>query len=325
MTNLQRVLGIETPILLAPFGPWEQVDLAAAVCQAGGLGQLGTALKPLAELRLQWARLRELTDRPFAINHTVRPFDEDAFAATLAFRPAAVSFHLGIAPELVARTHDVGVLWIQQVMSRAQAEEALAAGADVLIAQGGEAGGNSGWVSSMVLVPQIVDMAGDTPVVAAGGIADGRGVAAAFALGAAGVCLGTRFLASTEMGISPEWKQRIIDADALDAVKVAHSELVLPPANLPAWPAQPRALRTPLIDQLEHDPDAVDPVELRTQLVTALQEDRGHQLLPFTGQSAGLITDVVPAADIIRRIFSEATQALSSAYARLEQRGAAWQ
>jgi hypothetical protein len=111
----------------------------------------------------------------------------------------------------------------QQVMSRAQAEEAVAAGADVLIAQGGEAGGNGGWVSSMVLVPQVVDVAGDTPVVAAGGIADGRGVAAAFALGAAGVFLGTRFLASREMHISREWKQRIIDADALDAVTVAHS------------------------------------------------------------------------------------------------------
>ena len=99
---------------------------------------------------------------------------------------------------------------------------------------------------------------------------------------------------------------------------------MLPPANLPAWPAQPQALRTPLTDQLEHDPGAVDPGELRTRLVTALQEDRGHQLLPFTGQSAGLISDVVPAAEIIRRIFSEATQALSSAYARLEERGTAW-
>ena len=273
--NLRQVLGIDIPILLPPFGPWDQVDLAAAVCQAGGFGQLGTAVKPLAELRLQWARL-ELTDRPFAINHTVRPFDEEAFAATLAFGPAAVSFHLGIAPELVARAHDAGVLWLQQVMSRAQAEEALAAGADVLIAQGGEAGGNGGWVSSMVLVPQVVDVAGDTPVVAAGGIADGRGVAAAFALGAAGVSLGTRFLASTEMSISQEWKQRIVDADALDAVKVAHSELVLPPANLPAWPAQPRALRMLLTDQLEQDPDAVDPADLKERLVGALQEDRGH-------------------------------------------------
>ncbi len=95
----------------------------------------------------------------------------------------------------------------------------------------------------------------------------------------------------------PIRKQRILDADALDAAKVAHSELVLPPANLPAWPAQPRALRTPLTDQLEKDPDAVDPGELRKRLVGALQEGRGHQLLPFTGQSAALITDVAPAAE----------------------------
>ena len=89
--------------------------------------------------------------------------------------------------DLIARAHEAGVVWLQQVMNRQQAEEAGAGGADVLIAQGGEAGGNGGWVSTMVLVPQVVDVAGDLPVVAAGGIADGRGLAAALALGASGV------------------------------------------------------------------------------------------------------------------------------------------
>ena len=130
-------------------------------------------------------------------------------------------------------------------MSRTQAEEAVAAGADVIVAQGGEAGGNSGWVSTMVLVPQVVDIAGDIPVVAAGGIADGRGLAAALALGAQGVNLGTRFLATTEMNVADAWKQRIVAADALDAVKVANSERVMPPFNRPGGPAEPRALSTP--------------------------------------------------------------------------------
>ena len=141
------------------------------MCQTGGLGQLGTALRPLEVLLGQWRRLRAFTGHPFAINHTVRPLDEDAFAATLQFRPAAISFHLGVSADLIARAHDAGVVWLQQVMNRQQAEEAEA-GADVLIAQGGEAGGNGGWVSTMVLVPE-VDVAGDLPVVAAGGIADG--------------------------------------------------------------------------------------------------------------------------------------------------------
>src|SRR5262245_36651193 len=209
-TRLCDVLDIEVPVLLAPFGPWEQVDLAAAVCEAGGLGSLGTAARPLGDLREQWARLRSLTDRPFAINHTARPLDEEAFAATLAFGPAAVSFHLAVPEDLVARAHDAGSLWIQQVMDVRQAEQAVRAGADVIVAQGGEAGGHAGTVSTLVLVPQVVDVAGEIPVVAAGGIADGRGLAAALALGAAGVGIGTRFLATPEMGIGAEAKRRLV-------------------------------------------------------------------------------------------------------------------
>ena len=90
------LVGIDVPIVLAHFGPWEQVELAAAVCNAGGLGSLGTALRPVDELRLQWRRLRELTDRPFAINHTGRPFDSQVFNAILEAAPAVVSFHMGL-------------------------------------------------------------------------------------------------------------------------------------------------------------------------------------------------------------------------------------
>src|SRR4051812_20935002 len=232
-TPVCELLGIDVPIIGAPFGPWDQVELAAAISGAGALGSVGTALRSVPELEAQWRRLRELTDHPFAINHTVRPFDEAAFAATLAFRPAAISFHLGVPADLIARARDAGILWIQQVMSRAQALEAVEAGADVIVAQGGEAGGNSGSVATMVLVPQVVDVAGSIPVVAAGGIADGRGLAAALALGAQGVCLGTRFLAATEMRIADAWKRRIVEADALDAVKVVNSDRVMPPFNRP--------------------------------------------------------------------------------------------
>jgi enoyl-[acyl-carrier protein] reductase II len=310
-TPLCDRLGIDVPIIGAPFGPWEQVDLAAAICRAGALGSVGTALRTVDELRGQWQRLRELTDRPFAINHTVRPFDEDAFAATLEFHPAAISFHLGVPADLVARAHDAGILWIQQVMNRAQAREAVAAGADVIVAQGGEAGGNGGWVSTFVLVPQVVDLAGDIPVVAAGGIADGRGLAAALALGAQGVSMGTRFLAATEMPIADEWKRRIVAADALDAVKVANSARVMPPFNRPGGPAEPRALATPLIDQLRDHPDWVDPAAMGARLREALLTGTGHEYLPFTGQSAGLIDDVLPAAEIVERVMAEAGEVLS--------------
>ena len=310
-TPFCELVGIDAPIIGAPFGPWDQVELAAAISDAGALGSVGTALRSVGELQAQWERLRSLTDKPFAINHTVRPFDEAAFAATLVFRPAAISFHLGVPADLVARAHDAGILWIQQVMNRTQAEEAVTAGADVIVAQGGEAGGNGGWVSTMVLVPQVVDIAGDIPVIAAGGIADGRGLAAALALGAQGVNLGTRFLATTEMNVADTWKQRIVAADALDAVKVANSARVMPPFNRPGGPAEPRALSTPLIEQLRRNPEWIDPAVMGARLRASLLAGGGHEYLPFTGQSAGLISDVRPAAEIVERIVAEAEATLA--------------
>lgn len=219
-TPVCDLLGISVPIISAPFGPWDSVDLAAAVCEAGGIGSLGTATRTADELREQWRRLRALTARPFIVNHTGRPFSPEAFDATLTERSKAISFHMGVPAELVRRAHDHGILWLQTVGDLESAEQALEAGADALIAQGGEAGGNSGWVATTVLVPAVVDLAGDVPVIASGGIADGRGIAAAIALGAQGVQLGTRFLATPEMRIDESWKQRIVAEGALSAVKV---------------------------------------------------------------------------------------------------------
>jgi nitronate monooxygenase/enoyl-[acyl-carrier protein] reductase II len=312
-TPLCDLLGIEHPIVLAPFGPWDEVDLAAAVANAGALGSVGTAVRSVDELRTQWSRLRELTDRPFAINHTGRPLNPEAFDATLDVEPHAISFHMGVPAELIARAKDRGILWLQTVGDIEGAERALAAGADVLVAQGTEAGGNCGWVATMVLVPAVVDLAGDVPVVAAGGIADGRGIAAALALGAQGASLGTRFMATPEMRIDRSWKDRIVDATAVDAVKVPHAERVMPPFNLPhtGTPFAPRALRTSLIDQLERDPEAVDPSVLGPQLVAAVRAGGGHDLLPFAGQSVHLVHDIVPAAELVARLVAETDAALA--------------
>jgi glutamate synthase domain-containing protein 2 len=124
-----------------------------------------------------------------------------------------------------------------------QAEQAVSAGVDVIVAQGGEAGGQGGEVATMVLVPQVVDIAGDIPVVAAGGIADGRGPAAALTLGAQGVAIGTRLLASVELGIAEEWKNRIVAAEARDTIKVVHSDRFMPPFS-PVAPTDVRARRS---------------------------------------------------------------------------------
>jgi len=314
-TPLCDVLGIDVPIICAPFGPWEQVDLAVAVCQAGGLGSLGTATRPVAALRSEWARMRDLTDRPFAVNHTMRPFDEDAFAATLAFRPAAISCHIGGSAELVRRAHDAGILWLQQVFDLDQARRAVDDGADVIIAQGGEAGGNGGSIATMVMVPAVVDLAGPVPVAAAGGIADGRGLAAALALGAQGVNLGTRFLATTEMSVGDGWKKAIVASDGLDAVKVEFADKALPPLSPGGVPAVPRALRTPFIDRWNADPVGAGTAaeSLRAEVLDAVRAGRLADLLPFTGQSAALVHDILPAAELVRRIVAEASEALAAA------------
>jgi enoyl-[acyl-carrier protein] reductase II len=321
MNPLCDALGIHVPIVLAPFGPWEQVELAAAACNAGALGSLGTAVRSAPELQAQWRRLADLTDRPFAVNHTGRPLNDEAFDATLEFEPAAISFHMGVPADLITRAHDRGILWLQTVGDVDAAEVALEAGADILVAQGSEAGGNAGWVSTLVLVPAVVDLAGDVPVVAAGGIGDGRGIAAALSLGAQGASLGTRFLATTEMTIDPAWKERILAAHARDAVKVPHAERVLPPFNLPQLgaPFAPRALRTPLIESLERDPEQVDPAEVGPKLLQAILAGRGHEELPFTGQSVELVHDIMPTAELIVRLWEECEEALAVAASRTGQ------
>jgi enoyl-[acyl-carrier protein] reductase II len=312
-TPLCEVLDVELPLIAAPFGPWDSVALTVAVCEAGGLGSLGTAVRPLHELQAQWRAVRSGTDRPFAINHQTRPFDEEVFEASLRSDAAAISFHMGDPAELIERAHDAGKLWIQQVMSAEQATIALERGADVLIAQGGEAGGHSGDVAAMVLVPQVCDLAGDVPVVAAGGIADGRGIAAAFALGAEGVVMGTRLLASEEMSIAPEWKRMIVAANATDAIKVELVDELLPPYNRPHWPATPRVIRTAFHDEWtgrEQELRKLAPA-LGGAFVADVLEGGGHEVAPMAGQSAGLIDDIRPAGEIIREAFAQAEDILS--------------
>jgi enoyl-[acyl-carrier protein] reductase II len=310
-TGICDLLGIDVPIVLAPFGPWDQVDLAAAVCDAGGLGSLGTAVLPTPQLVEQWKRLRGRTDRPFAINHTGRPFNEEAFQATLDFGPAAISFHLGVPADLIRRAHDRGIVWLQTIGDPTAARVALDAGADVLVAQGTEAGGNAGSISTMVLVPAVVDLAGDVPVLAAGGIADGRGLAAALALGAQGAWIGTRFLATPEMAASQRWKEQIVHAHALDATKVPNSELAMPPFTLPqvGAPMSPRALPSDFIDRLRTDPGSIDELD-RAQILGLARTHQADRALPFAGQSVELIHDIVPARDLVERIVDEADRVL---------------
>ena len=319
-TRLCDLLGIDAPIIQGPLGgPWRQaMELPAAVCAAGGLGSVATSLRTADQFRQDLARLRELTDRPFAVNHTRRPFSEEVFAASLEDPPAVVSLALGEPGDLVARAHDAGALFLQQVTTVAQARQAAEAGADVISAQGMESGGFSGAVSTLALVPQVVDAVRPIPVVASGGIADGRGLAAALVLGAEGVNIGTRFLASAECAVPDEWKQSIVRAASEQAVKVEFADHVMPAPTAGGYATVPRSLRTPFVDEWNARPGDAQKqsASLREELGAAIRDGRAHELIPLTGQTAGMIGEVLPAAEIVRRMLREAEEALQATRAR---------
>jgi enoyl-[acyl-carrier protein] reductase II len=219
-TPLCDRFGLELPIILAPMGTCTSAELAAAVSNAGGLGGIGSLFRTTAAVKRDIDVVRRLTSRPFAVNHIPQTLDDEAFRYTLAARPAVISFTLADPGDLARQAHDVGSLVMVQITTVAQAVQAAERGAHVISAQGGESGGYCGEVSTMALVPQVVDAVSPIPVVASGGIFDGRGIAAALMLGAVGVNLGTRFIAATEAPAPLEWKQAITAAKSEDAIKV---------------------------------------------------------------------------------------------------------
>jgi nitronate monooxygenase/enoyl-[acyl-carrier protein] reductase II len=225
-----------------------------------------------------------------------------------------VSFALGDPGALVDRVHAAGAKVIQQVHTVAQARDAAAGGADVIIAQGSEAGGQGlvGGVGAMALVPAVVDAVAPVPVLVAGGVADGRGLAAAIVLGAAGANVGTRFLASEEAGADASWKQRIVETDPEGAVRFQTWSAFMP-ARGPGYDVVPRVIRTEFVAEWEDRPDAAraEAERLRGELMAAISEGRGHELTPFTGQSAGLVHDVRPAAEIVRGMADDAERLLA--------------
>jgi nitronate monooxygenase/enoyl-[acyl-carrier protein] reductase II len=314
-TPLCHVLGIDVPIILAPMGSATSAEFAAAASNEGALGSIGSLFRPNAAVKRDIDAMKELTNKAYAVNHIPPMLDVDAFRHTLAARPAVVSFALGDPGDLVRQAHDAGAKVMVQVTTVAQAAEAAERGADVVIAQGGEAGGYGGTVSTMVLVPQVVDAVSPIPVVAAGGIFDGRGIAAAFMLGAVGVNLGTRFLASREAPIGDAWKQAIAASQSEDAVKVEVLNDIQPLPGTAGYGTVLRSLHTPFMD--EWGTKREEARRQRERLWAEIQEKtragRRHETLLTAGQTAGGIKDIVPVAEIVRQLIAEAEAALSRA------------
>jgi enoyl-[acyl-carrier protein] reductase II len=228
-----------------------------------------------------------------------------------------ISFALGDPGDLIKQVHDVGSLVMLQVTTVAQAVAAAERGVDAIIAQGGEAGGYGGVVSTMALVPQVVDAVAPIPVVAAGGIYDGRGIAAALMLGAAGVNLGTRFITSDEAPVSDEWKQAIARATSEDAIKADVLNDIVPLPGTAGFGTVLRSLRTPFLEEwnAKREEARRERDRLREHVVSTHQAGRQHATLLTAGQTAGGIKEILPVAEIMRRLIAETEAVLARAQA----------
>lgn len=347
-TDFLELLGIAHPIIQAPMSGFTPPALAAAVCNAGGLGSIGCATLPAAVVREQVAALRQATNRPLNLNFFVHAqpqagpeatarvraklapyfdefglgpvpepnepfptFDVERLDLVLELRPRVVSFHFGL-PEtsVVRRLKDAGCIILSSATTVAEARSLEAGGADIVIAQGFEAGGHrgsfsagpgAGTVGTMALVPQIVD-AVRVPVIAAGGIADGRGIAAAFALGASGAQLGTAFLGCPEASVSPLHRARLRTATD------DGTELTRAFTGRPA-----RAIRNRFVAEMT-DAEALD-FPLQASMVGPLwqlpSEEARAAFMPFwAGQAAPLVREL-PARQLVEKLVTEAQSMLS--------------
>jgi nitronate monooxygenase len=306
-TALTRLLGIEHPILLAPMGSAAGGRLAAAVTNAGGLGMIGSGYASTKAIRQE---LEEAGNARVGVGFILWALERNPAALDLALdaHPAAIMLSFGDPTPFAGRIKEAGCKIICQVQTLAQAKEAAAAGADVIIAQGRDAGGHSGMTRGTIgLVPAVVDAVAPIPVVAAGGIADGRGLAAALALGAAGISMGTRFTASRESLWNPAMKQATLAAGGDQTMQTRIFDIV---RGAP-WPAiyPGRALRNEFSAEWHGREDELATKQAEVEK-TYLATDDLSQRAVWAGESADLVNDIPSAADIIERIVAQAAETL---------------
>lgn len=228
-TVMTAMLGCRLPVIQTAMGWIAEPQLVAATTEAGGFGFLGAAVMTPAEAGAKIARLRQLTNKPFGVNfHMFQPGAADLVEIILSHRDQvrAVSFGRGPDAAMIGRFRDAGILSVPTVGALKHAQKMASLGVDMLVVQGGEGGGHTGAVATSVLLPQVLDSV-DLPVVAAGGFADGRGLAAALAYGAAGIAMGTRFLMTRDSPVPDTIKARYVAADT-DNIEVTRAVDGLP-------------------------------------------------------------------------------------------------
>lgn len=304
-SRLTGLLGIEHPIIQGGMAWTATAELAAAVSNAGGLGIIGAGHMPTELLREQIRLARSLTTRPFGVNlMLLAPHIDDLVTMVLAERVPVITTGAGNPGKFMAafKERDMKVLPIAPSVALAKRLESI--GADAIIGEGMEAGGHIGELTTMVLTPLLAD-AVSIPVIAAGGIADGRGIAAAFALGAEGVQVGTRFMCAEECTIHPEVKARIIRAKDRDTVVTGYST---------GHPV--RVLKNKLSKQIEaldreNRPDDVEELGVG-RLAAAMREGDIDMGSLMAGQSAAMVCEIMPASQIVSEMLAEATERLTA-------------
>ncbi len=322
-TRLTEEYGLDVPFISAGMAFIGMPPLVAAVSNAGGMGTLGASLVPPDGLHALIRMIRSMTSRPFGVNFITQFTEEAQLDVCLEERVPVVSFFWNEPPEVfISRLHSGGVKVWMQVGSLQEAREAVRCGADAVIVQGEEAGGhNRSTATTLTLVPAVADAIAPVPVIAAGGIADGRGVVAALALGAEAVWVGTRLVASEEAYAHDEYKRRIVAATAANTVRTTIFG--------PEWPHQlTRVIRNRVVNEWITREDEVvyasEPTEFIGQTILAgkpVPLPKFSALLPTPettgdfeemcfvgGESAGLVKDIKPAAEIVHEMMEQARQ-----------------
>lgn len=330
MTRLCQLLGIEVPIVQAPIGNASCPELVAAVCEVGALGMLSVTWRELPEVRRAIREVRDRTVRTFGVNLVLEWGQDERLDACLEEGVRIISFFWGDPARYIDRIHQAGGHVMHTVGSAAEARRRVDDGVDVIVAQGIEAGGHVwGEVSTMALVPAVVDVVDPVPVVAAGGIADARGIAAAMALGASGVWMGTRFVATLESAAHPAYKHAVLEAVETDTVYTHMFDR--------GWPGAPhRVLRNSTIarsgsrvsgisaerpgegEVIGHHADGTPVIRYADDEPLAGMEGEIEAMALYAGQSAALVHDLPSAADLVPRLINQSREALMNALSRLQ-------
>lgn len=314
-TELTELLGVRHPIVLAPMGGSAGGALAAAVSQAGGLGLLGGGSGDRDWLARELPILTEGIDQPWGVGFLSWATDARAVEQALDFSPAAVMLSFGDPGPFVDQIRRTDAVLIVQVTDLDEARRAVEVGADVIVAQGTESGGHGArrGRSTLPFVPLVVDLAAPVPVLAAGGIADGRGVAAALALGAAGALIGTRFLATTEALVDPSISKAIIEGRGQDTERSS----VLDIARGASWPTEKYTARTLAHPYLDRWRGREAELAIDVQARQNYRDDVARGAIPalpvWAGEAVDLIADLPSAADLVTTLAAQAEDALTRA------------